>query len=83
MFSSHLNNILFPLYHYYKMEGSFSDLPILEWLINGFPEKHMTPPDEYEVMNNYKDFCKFRREMITHLYQEYVVGFDEDEEDEE
>ena len=34
---------------------------------------------EIEVMNNPHEFHNFRRMMITHLYQQYVVEWDSDD----
>ena len=79
MFASHTMNVWFPLYHYMKMGGSFSDLPFLQWVFEGVPTEYIAPPQEIEVMNNPYEFHEFRQKMITHLYQQYVVEWDSDD----
>lgn len=78
MFASHTMNVWYPLYHYMKMGGTFSDLPFLKWVFDGVPKEYLAPPQEIEVMNNPYEFHDFRQKMITHLYQQYVVEWDSD-----
>ena len=79
MFTSHTMNIWFPLYHYWKMGGSFGELCFHDWIFNGVPKEYTTPSDEVEVMNNPHEFHEFRQDMITHLYKTYVEEWDDDE----
>ena len=72
MFASHTMNFWFPLYHYFKMGGSFMDLSTHEWIFDGVPKEYIAPPQEIEVMNDFQLFHEFRQLMITHLYKEYV-----------
>ena len=76
MFASHTMNVWYPLYHYMKMGGSFKDLRFSKWIFEGVPTEYIAPPQEIEVMNNPYEFHNFRRMMITHLYQQYVVEWD-------
>lgn len=79
MFASHTTHLWCHLYHYMKMEGSFSDLPFLRWIFEGVPKEYISPPQEIEVMNNFHEFHEFRQKMITHLYKEYVEDWGSDE----
>ncbi len=80
MFSMHTMNLWYPLYHYWKMGGSFKDLSPLQWITEGVPKKYIAPPDNIEVMNNIYDFHAFRQKMISYLYKEYVEESDSDDE---
>jgi hypothetical protein len=79
VFASHTMNIWYPLYHYWKMVGSFRELPFLEWVFDGVPKEYTAPPNDIEVMNNMDDFHEFRQTMITYLYKEYVEEWDSDD----
>lgn len=79
MFASHTTNFWIPLYHFWKMGGSFKDLPVLQWILEGVPEEYIAPPQEIEVMNDYCAFHEFRQKIITHLYKEFVEDWEVDE----
>ena len=52
------------------------------WQVKGIPSEYLSPSDEVEAMNNYEEFLVFWRECVAHLYREYVLG-DESDEDED
>jgi len=81
IFTTYIMNHMYPLYHYWKMGGLFTELNSHSWIFDGVPRGFIAPPHEIEVMNNFDAFHEFRQQMITHMYKEYVENWEPDEDE--
>lgn len=79
MFASQCTNFFASIYHYKKINGDIMSIPMVTWITKGIPSEYLSPPGEIDVMNHMDDFHEFRQKMITHMYQEYVVDWNRDE----
>ncbi len=81
MLTTHIMNYIYPLYHYWKMGGSISELNSHSWIFDGVPREFIAPRHEIEVMNNFDAFHEFRQFIFSHLYKTYVEEWDSDDEE--
>lgn len=81
LFQTDIIGFAHALYHYKCIHGSLVNCPAAKWLVDGVPSEYLSPSDEVEVMNNYDQFLVFWRECVTHLYREYVIEVESDEDE--
>jgi len=80
-FQSNIIGFAHALYHYKCIHGSLEGCPAVMWQVKGIPSEYLSPSDEVEAMNNYEEFLVFWRECVEHLYGEYVLGAESDEDE--